>query len=173
MAQYNPLEIRPSACGKYYSYDDELYTTTFPKEWAMNHLPETGPKECGNCNLYGIWNGVFVCYCVDCARKYNGERGGGVYGFLNGERCGLEKENSAMNTYMEGVLLDDIGDKDFKDSAAVEGMCVYGETLRSITEYIIAAQNNPTVTCTGCLDDQPNQYAHMDIGGCLYEEYMC
>ena len=28
---------------------------------------------------------------------------------------------------------------------------------------------NPIVTCVGCLDDQPNQQAHMDEGGCMYE----
>ena len=27
-------------------------------------------------------------------------------------------------------------------------------------------------TCQGCLEDQPNQLAHMDPGGCLYEEYV-
>jgi len=26
-----------------------------------------------------------------------------------------------------------------------------------------------TITCTGCLEDQPGQLAHMDIGGCLAE----
>ena len=25
-------------------------------------------------------------------------------------------------------------------------------------------------TCQGCLEDQPNQLAHMECGGCLYEE---
>lgn len=25
--------------------------------------------------------------------------------------------------------------------------------------------------CWGCISDEPNQLAHMDIGGCLYEEY--
>jgi len=25
-------------------------------------------------------------------------------------------------------------------------------------------------SCTGCLDDQPNQLAHMELGGCLYCE---
>jgi len=24
------------------------------------------------------------------------------------------------------------------------------------------------ITCIGCLEDQPNQMAHMDVGGCLY-----
>ena len=26
-------------------------------------------------------------------------------------------------------------------------------------------------TCWGCREDQPNQLAHMDVGGCLYEPY--
>lgn len=25
------------------------------------------------------------------------------------------------------------------------------------------------VTCWGCMEDQPNQLAHMDPGGCLYD----
>ena len=25
------------------------------------------------------------------------------------------------------------------------------------------------VTCVGCLENQPNQLAHMDYGGCLYD----
>jgi hypothetical protein len=27
-------------------------------------------------------------------------------------------------------------------------------------------------TCQGCREDQPNQLAHMEPGGCLYEEYV-
>ena len=28
------------------------------------------------------------------------------------------------------------------------------------------------LSCQGCREDQPNQIAHMDPGGCLYEEYV-
>jgi len=31
-------------------------------------------------------------------------------------------------------------------------------------------QNDAEITCTGCLEEQPNQQAHMGIGGCMYEE---
>lgn len=31
-------------------------------------------------------------------------------------------------------------------------------------------QNESETTCTGCLEEQPNQQAHMGIGGCMYEE---
>ena len=27
---------------------------------------------------------------------------------------------------------------------------------------------NIIITCQGCLENQPNQQAHMDFGGCLY-----
>jgi len=30
------------------------------------------------------------------------------------------------------------------------------------------ARGNPPTTCWGCHQDQPNQLAHMDPGGCLY-----
>ena len=133
--QYDPLIIRYFANGKYYSYDDDLYTNSFPKEWARNHLPGTGPKECKNCKNSGHWNGVFVCYCIKCANVYLGERGEGVIGILLGEEVDdLDSRDAAINTYMDGVMLDDIGDKDFLDSAAVKSMDVKGETLRSITE---------------------------------------
>jgi hypothetical protein len=28
---------------------------------------------------------------------------------------------------------------------------------------------NLKLTCQGCIEEQPNQQAHMDVGGCLYE----
>jgi len=31
-------------------------------------------------------------------------------------------------------------------------------------------KGNNKITCQGCLESQPNQQAHMDYGGCLYEE---
>lgn len=54
----------------FYSYDDELYAKCFPIEWARNHCPGTGPKDCKDCVKNGCWNGVFVGYCVKCANVY-------------------------------------------------------------------------------------------------------
>jgi hypothetical protein len=42
--------------------------------------------------------------------------------------------------------------------------------LQSIINDISNDDNNEEITCTGCLEGQPNQQAHMDIGGCMYEE---
>lgn len=31
--------------------------------------------------------------------------------------------------------------------------------------------DDDTITCVGCTENQPNQLAHMDIGGCMYNDY--
>ena len=145
MAQFNPKEF--VICGdnrQYYSYDGELYTGTFPREWVENHLPETGPKDCKNCLTYGSWNGVFIGYCLNCSRfDYKYKRGWGfgetwrfdtvcgivTTGGVGWERCDediaeYDKEDAlnglrACNTYLN-INFDDIGDKEnFMDSAAV------------------------------------------------------
>jgi len=129
MAQYNFLDFYTNPDNKFYSYDEELYTVTFPKEWAQTHKTGTGPKECKNCNYYGSWNGVFIGYCINCAvHVYNCERGFGFYEF--GEEMNVDistflantevDKKSAKETYLKGVELDDIGDKEFYDSSGVK-----------------------------------------------------
>jgi len=125
MAQFNPKEfVYHYRNGKpaYYSYDGELYCGTFPEEWVLDNLPDTGPRECKNCQHYGSWNGVFLGYCANCARLvYNGERG---YGFIDvGRECDYIRDvdgASVFDTYLKDVLPDEVGDKDFMDSAALQ-----------------------------------------------------
>jgi len=138
MAQYNPLEV--VFCGdnrQYYSYDEELYTGTFPTEWAKTHLFGTGPKECKNCESYGMWNGVFVGYCANCALfVYNGERGRGLMGLLKENTSKNAKSSpSIFETYLKGVDLHKIGDKDFMDSAQMlKEVNAYYDECRKIEE---------------------------------------
>ena len=140
----------------YYSYDDELYTGTFPQEWAKTHLPGTGPKDCKICQHVGHWNGVFVGYCVKCASKYSEDkdkslsngaskdkslsRGGGfIDSICNGENASIHDKNAAMNTYLANIPLDEIGDKDFIDSAA---MMNHPEGISKTLRVIMAIQKN-------------------------------
>jgi hypothetical protein len=124
MAQFNPKEfVYHYRNGKpaYYSYDEELYCGTFPENWVEDCLEGTGPKECGNCAYYGSWNGVFLGYCANCAQYvYDGERG---QGFIDiGKECDYNPEvcgPSVFDTYLKGLMPDDVGDKDFMDSAAL------------------------------------------------------
>lgn len=115
MDQYAPKEIVFSQNRRYYSYDGELYTGTFPQDWAKNHLLGTGPNDCSECKYVGFWNGVFVGYCVGCAAtQYHWRRGGGLLDI--GEEYNPGYERSMQNTYLRGISWDDIGDVDFIDS---------------------------------------------------------
>ncbi len=58
-----------------YSYHGIYYADLFQDEWAINHLPKTGPHECLDCLYYGTYKGIFVNYCVNCANnEYKGTR---------------------------------------------------------------------------------------------------
>lgn len=105
--QYNPKEIREF--GNFYSYNDELYDIRFPRHYALNHKPKTGPKECNLCAKYGHWRGVFIGYCVKCAvGQYKNYRGNG---FIDrGIEFCVSSDTSAFQTYLKGIPLDEIGD---------------------------------------------------------------
>jgi hypothetical protein len=40
--------------------------------------------------------------------------------------------------------------------------------LEDVIKMLKNASPSP-ITCIGCLENQPNQLAHMDYGGCLYD----
>jgi len=52
-----------------YSYYGIYYASSFPEEWALNHLPKTGPHECLDCLYYGTYKGIFIEYCVNCSKN--------------------------------------------------------------------------------------------------------
>ena len=58
-----------------YSYYGIYYSDSFQDEWALNHLPKTGPHECLDCLYHGTYKGIFVDYCMNCAKnEYKGNR---------------------------------------------------------------------------------------------------
>ena len=109
--------------GKYYSYNGELFTKTFPKEWATNQIAGTG-TECDNCMYYGVWNGVFCAYCLNCAdNMYEDSRGGGLYGYLHEGECGdPNNPKAAANTYLKDLSLKEIGDWEIQDCCSMFGV---------------------------------------------------
>ena len=130
------------ANGRYYSYDGELYTRTFPHHWAENHLTNTGPKECRNCAKYGGWNGVFVAYCINCANVYKGirdNRGNGVYIYETMQEIDPNSRISAFNTYLYGVDFEHIGDKCMLDSEQVHKTHPYFDTIDKELNILIHA----------------------------------
>ena len=153
MAQFNPREI--VVCGdnsQYYSYDGELYTDTFPIEWVENHLPETGPKDCKNCNYFGSWNGVFIGYCLNCSKyeyKYKRGWGFGSFGVVGSERYieDVDDKEAALNgleannTYLKDINFNDIGDKEIMDSAAVHGIYGINGKKEAEEEFYLAVED--------------------------------
>lgn len=100
-------EKTPIYSGNMYEYDGAYYDKQFPLEWAKSHLPGTGPKECLNCNDYGIWLGVFVGYCANCAADYGFAR---TSGFLaRGVPNPVESIPTPFDEYLLGVSLGEIG----------------------------------------------------------------
>jgi hypothetical protein len=90
--RYEPVD-----CGDYYMIEQYKYANSFPKEWAMSHLPGTGPEQCGNCYDYGSKDNTFIGYCLNCADyDYNGERGPGMD--AENELCGVEDEQPCVET---------------------------------------------------------------------------
>ena len=123
MDQYNPFVIRyhRNHGGKilFYTYNNVLYALPFPEEWAKDFKPETGPANCSDCGTFGVWNAAFLGYCVKCAEKYNGERGNGFIFYGTEKKINKENKNSAFNTYLKDVDLDEIGDTELCDTAAL------------------------------------------------------
>jgi hypothetical protein len=75
------MEEKPFHFGEHYLYNGFWYYRKFPVEWAVSHLPSTGPKECDNCAYYGtVHDGtIFVGYCLNCATNvYKSTRGPGL-----------------------------------------------------------------------------------------------
>ena len=54
----------------------------------------------------------------------------------------------------------------FKDKVDMNFMInVFEDSIK-----MLKGLNVSPVTCIGCLEEQPNQLAHMDYGGCMYDE---
>ena len=91
----------------YYVVDGVMYISTFPLEWVHDHIPTTGPKECGNCEFYGSRKEIFIGYCLNCAQHvYDNKRG---YGFNCGSEkiCKQQEPDSATQTYLKNINLDE------------------------------------------------------------------
>jgi len=89
-----------------------IYIGGFPLDWALDHLPETGPIECANCLEFGCLRGVFIGYCANCADYlYNFTRGAGFIGDGT-EYQSNNPENSAFETYLKGIDMTTVSELD-------------------------------------------------------------
>lgn len=117
--------------GEYYSYNDIDYDIHFPVDWIFNKpvlegVP-FGPEDCENCSYYGYYHGVFIGYCVNCAREAGYTRGNGMIGhgkevvaedihklnlleYFYLDPSQIKPENSMWNVYMQDACFEKIGD---------------------------------------------------------------
>lgn len=115
--------------GKYYNINGVNYDIHFPIEWIFqypfnkNNMDPLsfGPEECNLCVENGYYGGVFIGYCVHCAKYANFERGYGMISHgveidqVKADELGVsleyKKENSMWNVYMQSIDLSKIGDE--------------------------------------------------------------
>jgi hypothetical protein len=155
----------------YYSYEEELYTATFPVAWAETHEPKTGPKECNNCRTYGSWNGVFIGYCSDCAEYiYEGGRGCGFksYGEENIKTNKTKDWIRAYDTYLYGINLDDIGDTDFCDSRLLVEYYGKKEYYDEVEDDSEEKKINENIEDIEEMDEEEDDWDDFDYG--FYED---
>ena len=69
----------------------------------------------------------------------------------------------ATDTARDGV------DTRTKDNSAATEVALEETTCLEDGDQVVVGQT--AACCQGCLEDQPNQLAHMGFGGCLYEEH--
>jgi len=67
------VEVIQGDQGRYYVSHGHKYHYTFPLEWALD--PEYNPGTCSLCIDEGKLRGVFVKYCSECQKWFNGSRG--------------------------------------------------------------------------------------------------
>jgi len=97
------------------SYRGQKYVITFPDEWILNELPDSG-RDCGNCKWYGSWRGLMLGYCSNCAKYvYCCERGLGFVGYgveeiHDWENNPITAPTAATLTYLLDIDLEKIGD---------------------------------------------------------------
>lgn len=105
----NDFQIVISPCKQYYTFRGIHYDIAFPLHNVLNETPNSGPHHCMNCRDYGMFRGVFIMYCANCA-KYVYDHNYGYGAVQSGvEMGGDDLHKSAWNSYLKHRDLTKIG----------------------------------------------------------------
>lgn len=141
------ISVYQGAQSQFYEFDGHKYHPRFPVDWAMNHRKfqdgeyeiGTGPKECGNCALYGSIRGVFVGYCSNCLEYYthlDDDYRGNNYAPGLPVYCLEDEDLWRQYPYMHGIKKSEIGDEDCAD------LTDEGINLEALSRAIASAETD-------------------------------
>ena len=128
-------------CSDYKTFGGFKYHLNFPDEWIRNELPNTG-RQCWNCvgdgdnKGYGMWRGVILGYCSNCATDYNMTRCRGFIG------CGIERDcsgPSAFDLYLGEIDWDNYGDLEANSDDTLEKRKMF---LEHVNIYVVDSDEN-------------------------------
>jgi len=115
----------------YKTFGGFKYHLNFPDEWILNELPNTG-RECKNCvgdgdnKGYGMWRGIVLGYCANCAMDYDMDRCRGFIG------CGVEVHTNSNIVrsafeYLGEIDWDNYGDLEINPNDTLENRAYFLE----------------------------------------------
>ena len=115
----------------YKTFGGFKYHLNFPDEWILNELPNTG-RECKNCvgdgdnKGYGMWRGIVLGYCTNCAMDYDMGRCRGFIG------CGVEAHTNSNIVpsafeYLGEIDWDNYGDLEVNPNDTLENRAYFLE----------------------------------------------
>ena len=115
----------------YKTFGGFKYHLNYPDEWILNELPNTG-RECKNCvgdgdnKGYGMWRGIVLGYCTNCAMDYDMGRCRGFIG------CGVEAHTNSNIVrsafeYLGEIDWDNYGDLEVNPNDTLENRAYFLE----------------------------------------------
>lgn len=129
-------------CPDYKTFGGFKYHLNFPDEWITSELPETG-RQCWNCvgngenKGYGMWRGVIIGYCSNCATDYNMTRGRGFIGYGIEHNC---DGPSAFDLYLGDIDWTNYGDLEANPEDTLEKRIMF---LEYINIYVVDPDEDP------------------------------
>lgn len=113
-------------------YKNELFSVHFPKNLYESVL------NCNSCKCNGMWNGCIIMQCVKCSNLNLEKDESEFYGALApGIEFNKEHPNSASNTYLKNVDLDNVGDIYLENSRITNSVPLYENVKIYGNNYLI------------------------------------
>ena len=159
----------------YKTFGGFKYHLNFPDEWILNELPNTG-RECKNCvgdgdnKGYGMWRGIVLGYCTNCAMDYDMARCRGFIG------CGVEAHTNSNIVrsafeYLGEIDWDNYGDLEVNPNDTLENRAYFLEPCDEDPEELEELEDPEELEELEEVEEGKNGYPNEDEFYDPYEEY--